>query len=440
MAAPNLAARNALYVNYVGTDDLGYDAIGKPWSYLSITRALASLAVQSNPPSAINPWAIAVGPGSFIEAGLILPAWVWITGCADSETGQNTVILLSGNVTLDSSWANGAAQGGFSNLVFRVQSGTPIMDFTMPAPSGNPARTLQLENITHNLRILYFDATGTGDIFDAKRVVQDGTAADLIHLQNGTHVIDNLNSQASVSIQDGNMAVACSLYGLFLGSAASLTIAAATNAVAVTIAGSKITTLILNRTAPGSLAVSADAISLPIRSQITISGTVALTRLNDAFGEAYTPSTPGNWPTQPTTVQSALDILAANGGGGGGATQFGTAETLNAAGNTTISPGAIHHWTEQINFSGSAGTRIVILDESEPPTAGDVISVYLSRTDGAGIVIQVRAGSAGGTLLATFADGSGTTTAVFSFVYGTIAQGYPADEFVAQAFQIPATI
>lgn len=59
--------------------------------------------------------------------------------------------------------------------------------------------------------------------------------------------------------------------------------------------------------------VRATSDSIPIRSRVTITGTVStLTRVDDAFGVAYTPSVAGNWAAPPpTTVQEALDRLAA---------------------------------------------------------------------------------------------------------------------------------
>ena len=57
-----------------------------------------------------------------------------------------------------------------------------------------------------------------------------------------------------------------------------------------------------------------DVISLPIKANLILAGggTNNVTRLSDAFGEAYTPTTPGNWSPVPTTVQGALDELAAD--------------------------------------------------------------------------------------------------------------------------------
>lgn len=72
-------------------------------------------------------------------------------------------------------------------------------------------------------------------------------------------------------------------------------------------------TLTLNGT--GAM-VNSGANALPIKSLISLIGgalETQITRVNDAFGEAYTPAVPGNWAIpRPTTVQEALDRMAAN--------------------------------------------------------------------------------------------------------------------------------
>ncbi len=418
MTAPNLALRNCLFVNYVGTDDAGYDAIGKPWSYRSIDAALIALAAQSNPPSSQNPWTIAIGPGVFPWGVPVLPAWVWITGCADGETGQNTTLQLSDDFTLDPNWAAGATKGGLANLVLRAASGSPVIDLTMPAPSsGNPARVLELENVTSDLDTVFAGAANN-DALQAMRYVNDSSPAGSVQLSNGQILLS-----------------ACSLN-------AALVIAATTRATNALLIGSRIPDLTVSETAPGAIGIAADSISLPLIGNIAFTGTAAdtdITRLSDANGSAYTPSTPGDWPLPvPKTVQEALDSLAAGGIGPGGTPNGTSAVTNNGSGNTTVTPTA-HTWSQLVQFTGAGGTRIVILDVAGSPAAGDLISLVLSRTDGGGISVEVHEATAGGTLLATFPDGTGTTTAKFDFVYGTVVTGFPADAWFPWSYQIPAT-
>ncbi len=161
--------------------------------------------------------------------------------------------------------------------------------------------------------------------------------------------------------------------------------------------------------------VYADAVSIPLVANLTFLGTATqanLIRTTDSGG--ITP------------------------GGGGG---VGTLAFTNAAGNTTITPAGDSVWTTQATFTGAAGTRILIMDVAAPGlTAGQTCSIFTSRTDGAGIVIEIRNATAGGTLLATIPDGTGGTTAKIDLVYGTIATGYAVNAWAAQSFQIPATV
>src|SRR5207244_1742736 len=65
-----------------------------------------------------------------------------------------------------------------------------------------------------------------------------------------------------------------------------------------------------------ALTATFDAVSTPIRSLVTLNAGAVFVRSNDANGDAYTPTTPANWGTVPTTVQEGLDNLAAGGGPG----------------------------------------------------------------------------------------------------------------------------
>jgi len=90
----------------------------------------------------------------------------------------------------------------------------------------------------------------------------------------------------------------------------------------------------------------------------------------------------------------------------------------NSSGNTTVSPGvlaAMH--TEAITFTGSAGTRVVILDTATSPADGTVARLRLNLPATASIVVEVRNATSGGTLLASVeTDGSGSD-AFLSFTY-----------------------
>lgn len=73
----------------------------------------------------------------------------------------------------------------------------------------------------------------------------------------------------------------------------------------------------------------------------------------------------------------------------------------NSTGNTTVTPAATSRLhTEHVTVTGSAGTRIVILDTAGR-TAGDVVCLKVDMPSTAGITVQIRNQTSGGTLLAS---------------------------------------
>lgn len=413
MAAPNLTLRNVVFVNYVGTDDAGYNPVGRPWSKLTIAAALADLAANYPPPSATNPTGVAVGPGVFTTAGFEIPPWVWIFSSDDGQTSGNTTLLMTGDITLSADWADGVTQGGLANLSIRNAEAAVTIDMTLPAPlAGNPAREVQFENVTTNCNVV-FEASGTNDGLLANRLEHDGIAPQTVLLRGGEITLHECAIDVGTRIFD-----------------------TATIPGDARLTGSFFSALTLDESAGAGLTVDADAISLPDIGSLVLVGTPTLTRLTDANGVGYTPAVPASWPAGTDTVQEALDALAA-----AGVTTSATDAIAftNNAGNTTITPGA-HYYSVQATFTGAARTSVLILSTAAPPIVGDIIDVFVSRVDGGGIVAEMRNATAGGTLLATMPDATGTTTGLFRFVYGTLAEGFAANAWVAHSYQIPATL
>lgn len=326
MAAPDLTQRVTVFVQKVGTDDAGANAVGAPQSRLTIAAALADLAANYPAASATFFHIVAVGPGTFAEAGLVLPPWTFVNGSCDGEDQPTTVVSLSDDVTLSAGWSvNATARGGIGNLTLTAASGTPVVDLTFPVPAaGNPARTVQIFNVQTALSDLVFEATSTADAVQYQRLTQNGTSAHTIRQIGGTSTLANINTAAALSIVDKTGFPTIGAWtGVVMGASSTLTassIAAAGCTLRLTASAPR--AVVFNQTAPGSLAVSADAVSLPVRASVSYTGTATaaanLAFLSDAAGEGYTPTTPANWSPVPTTVQGALDTLAAGGGGGPG--------------------------------------------------------------------------------------------------------------------------
>lgn len=332
MPAPDLTQRLVVFVQKEGTDAAGANAVGAPQSRLSIAAALADLA--ANYPAATSTFfhIVAVGPGTFLEAGIVLPPWTWIVGSCDGEGQPTTVIqLISANVSLSNAWnANSTQRGGLSQLTISPSTGTPILDFTMPVPSaGNPTRTIELFDVHHNLTVEQFQATSTADTWVRELCRQFGTHTDTLTQTGGTSRFKSNWSAAAATIVDATGFAAAGNWDgwIVTDNASSVTVssvAAAGNATKFTNCAAR--ALTLNLTAPGALAFTADAVSMPIRSLVTYTGTATfgsnVTLLSDAAAEAYSPTTSADWNPVPATVQQALDTLAIQAGGGGSGNTF----------------------------------------------------------------------------------------------------------------------
>ncbi len=121
-----------------------------------------------------------------------------------------------------------------------------------------------------------------------------------VTMQAGSVVLNEQTGSSPIFVQYG-------------GASANLTVNAITLPFLVILQGTtkQGATLTLNGTVS---TIVASATGLPLENLITYSsGATAaqIFRVNDAFGEAYTPSVPANWSPVPTTAQEAFDQIAA---------------------------------------------------------------------------------------------------------------------------------
>ncbi len=319
MAAPDLTQRECCFVQKQGTDDLSANAVGAPFSRLTIAAALLDLATNYPVASATNPHIVAIGPGTFDTPAFQIPPWTYLNGECDGEGNPTTILRMSGDITLSSGWsANTAQTGGIYNMTIRALEGTPAIDFTMPVPvAGNPVRRVELVNVTHNLRHEIFEATSTGDVYKNINVIQDGSVAtDTLVITSGTSAISGRMSAAAITIKDKtSFAAAGTWHGVSTGLGSSITVSSVAAAgCSLRLLESSARALVINQTAPGAVLVTADSCSLPVRSAVTFTGTATLAAnlvyFNDAAGLGYNPTTPADWPVPvPINVQQALDAL-----------------------------------------------------------------------------------------------------------------------------------
>ncbi len=393
MAAPDLTQRSTVFVNKVGTDDAGYNIVGAPEPRLTIAAALADLAANYPAASLTNPHTIAIGPGDFTTPAFALPPFTFIQGSADGESGNTTRINLTGNVTLGSGWSvNATKNGGFQNLTFRVGSGTPLLDFTMPAPAaGNPSRTLELENITTDVDRIDWEATSTADKLNVNRLIHDGTNANDVELSGGTIFVQNCRSGAIFTVNDtATIACTAQVYALFITDAASALKCISTGVTTTVRCGAcDNQNLTLSETAPGVITVYADAVSIPLAANITYGGTA-----------------------------TTADLIRTTDGGGiaPGSTGNSYTAVANNAGNTTITPTGRNNFVA-LTVGGVARTSVIIAAIPATATAGDLIDIDCVFPATAAIILEFRNATAGGTLLEQFTTDGVTLAGTVQLVY-----------------------
>lgn len=410
MPAPDLTQRESCFVQKQGTDDPGANAVGAPFSRLTIAYALFDLATNYPVASATNPHIVAVGPGTFDTPAFQLPPWTYINGACDGEGNPTTILRMSGDITLSSAWsANTAQTGGIYNVTIRALEGTPAIDFTMPVPvAGNPVRRIELERVTHNLRNEIFEATGTGDIYKNINVIQDGSVAtDTLVITGGTSLMSGRLSAAAITIKDKtSFAAAGTWHGVSTGTGSGITVSSVAAAgCSLRLLESSARALVINQTAPGAVLVTADSCSLPIRSAVSFTGTATLAAnlvyFNDAAGEGYTPTTAGDWAAPvPTNVQQALDRLAPAGGTGVASNADAVLGT-NTTGDTTVTATAHNYFATWI-IGGAARTTNLVAALPTAAANGDILQVLITLPATTTIVLNIRNATAGGTLLDTF--------------------------------------
>ena len=109
------------FVTTGGSDSSGNGSENAPW--LTIGHALATISGASSS----QPWAVSVGPGVYTESPALVP-WVFPV-CVDPSTAACTI---SGNVTLAASFSASSPVGGFSNFTV---TGSTTLDFSAVSQS-----------------------------------------------------------------------------------------------------------------------------------------------------------------------------------------------------------------------------------------------------------------------------------------------------------------
>ncbi len=278
-----------VYVGRAGNDTTGDGSFDNPFA--SIGKAMASITTATP----ATPFTIVLGPGTYTEDVALKPS-VSIVGIDPIYTSE-----INGNVSLDASWASVSDEenSGISNAL--VQGGSTVNFGTQEQGS-----------------VLFVNVTFVG-------------AVSLLGA-NG----DNSNTVAMVSCF---LFDPCTVEGIDLSSSATdftggVTFAATGSSNAFWTSESDAISGGMSVTSSGSHTAIVDSVASAVEGTLTLDGAESLytcsapgipttvTLQNGApppvlttlsEGIDYTPTTPGNWAgSPPTTVQQALDRIAAN--------------------------------------------------------------------------------------------------------------------------------
>lgn len=318
-----------IYVNKGGNDSTGNGSISLP--YLTIATANTSITDASG----VTPkrYIISIGPGDYSDS-FALKANVFLVGTYTIGT------RLTGTITLnDSSWTTADNRSGFKDLQLTTSQ---TFDFTTQSSSEGK---LYFYNVRLNgITFVGFNAINQALFFLCEffsNYVQTAVACYL----NACFFNPSLSVTLNPSSLTGNI-TAFTAHGTSGGSLTLTATSNSTNAVQINLYNSVMSTINLNGTGAGCT-LNATVSSLPTRTNITLSNGATITRLNDAYGLAYTPTTNNSWTSVPTTVQSGLDNI-------------NTGLSSLFIGTTTYSTGTASQSTTTITGSGTTFTTSMI--------------------------------------------------------------------------------
>lgn len=308
---PPPIATQIVYVNKAGNDATADGSECNP--FLTVTAAMASI-LDASP---TKRYAISIGPGNYTEPLIHLKANVQLVGTStlltrlsipfdindpswfetgfqnDNRSGFVDLTLLAAPLDF-----NFVTASSFSGKLFFVSVNlTPSPTFTALTTSVNQVNirdSLLSSGYTQNgINMIMFASFVTGGNIIINSQATTDTQVNLVG--------GGINGNIIINVQSGHIPI----------DPLNLTSFAITENIFSPFPNSG--RLIVNGVNNVSTRVRATVDSIPIRSRVTLVGTgTTLIRVDDAFGLAYTPAVPADYdPPIPTTVQEALDQLAA---------------------------------------------------------------------------------------------------------------------------------
>lgn len=291
-APPTPATTQLVYVNMGGSDITGNGSLAYP--YLTITHTISTIT------DALweKRYIINVGPGNWNES-FSMKAWTFL--CCDGGASMAARILGTVDIN-DPSWAvvgsHSDERGGFANITF---AGTVNMDFT--AQSSLYGK-VYFWNCNCNTAL---NTTAFGDVNQLS--IFGGEWFGGLNETGGNVIVANVSGLGG-TFNLASEAASPTLFAVFSSPMQGNLVATYSTgqAISITLDQSYITGGISLSGSNVSLTATGD--SLPPLSLISLTGGATLTYANDAFGLAYTPTTPSNWAGNPTSLQNAIDRLS----------------------------------------------------------------------------------------------------------------------------------
>lgn len=290
-----VVAGNIFFVAKNGNDTTGDGSISNP--FLTIQRGIdVAYTTDVNPLNITNRPCVYVMPGTYTE-NPVLKANVLVKGFGFNNT------RVSGNWTIDNTFTPaGDFRSGLADIGIFGNFTADFLSVTSPEGkifSWNVRFGGNVTVIASNTIINQFIQFG-GEIFGVySQTGANGQFYNVI-MQGGTIILNEQTGQSPIFFQYGGIRCSMVVNSLILPFFVELE--------GEVKAGSSLT---LNGTMSS---IIASAIGLPVTSLIGYVGgatSAQITRVNDVFGEAYTPSVPSDWKLPvPQTAQQALDQIA----------------------------------------------------------------------------------------------------------------------------------
>ena len=290
------------YVSSQGNDTTGDGTYNKP--FVTIAKAMGLILDSTTS----KRYVIKIMGNKLQEpTNINLKPYVYIVG----EHQDGSYVRINGGagaVVPDASWGIIAgARTGIENVYFGGGSSLNWDLFSVGPNTGTPSCNLALNNVT-------FTGTTT---YKGRAPGLDYLTSNLCYFFNNI-VLEAVQSTAIATVYDGSTTVSATqaaVDGQYISCnfTSTLTLTASSTFINSQQINSCAIAGVLSLTDSASLiTLTTDASSYPKHSQIVITGTPTTVFLSDAYGTSYTPVAPSNWPTVPTVVQSALDILIAS--------------------------------------------------------------------------------------------------------------------------------